>query len=319
MSIIRFALIASTVGLSAAASVVAANAGAIAVPLAGFAPSVVQQHAAQLDELVRALGSSDPRTRACAVLALGELHDRAAAAVPDMVRLLGDMTRVEHLDCFDRERGADSDTSSEVGELAAVALSQVGAAGVDGLLSAVGDADANVREHTVFGLALSSSSRAVEPLVHALGDGEVRVRARAAWGLGLVGDGRSVAPLAEALRDPSDEVRAHAAWALGLKGDRDSVEPLIGALDDTSSEVRMQATWALGLRQDGRAVDRLIPLLSDRSVKVRRHAAWSLGMIGDRRASGPLTAALKADDAEVRKTAAWALGMIGLRGGGDAR
>ena len=58
-------------------------------------------------------------------------------------------------------------------------------------------------------------------LVGALGDNGAEVREQAAWALGAIGDPRGAPRLTLALKDQSAKVRQQAAWALGVIGGRD--------------------------------------------------------------------------------------------------
>jgi HEAT repeat protein len=265
---------------------------------------------------IAALGSPDANQRASAACALGEIGEKADAAIPALARLLGDEARVTDLRCgeHDKNDGRVGDDLT-VGRVAAISLARINGPAVDVLLTGLRDVNWVVRRNSAFGLGLAGSDRAVEPLVAALGDAVWQVRAQSAWSLGLQGDGRAVEPLARALVDANDEVRGQAAWALGLKGDERAVPPLVDALEDRSPSVRSQAAWALGLQGDDRAVEPLVRRLGDEDQGVQAQAAWALGLKGDERALAPLTEALKASSAELRKNAAWALGLISVRDG----
>lgn len=315
-------------------------------------PSAIQtqDRVAAVASLMKSLDSNDPNARATAACELGKLHSAAEPAIPSLVRLLADRAVVDFEGCDGyHNKGrhfSHSDEPETVGQVVAVALSQIGKAAIEPLIQALRASEVEARANAAFALGLVHDERVVEPLVAALSDGDFHVRKKAAWSLGLSGDSRSVGPLAAALKDSEWEVRSNAAWSLGLKGDSSSVEPLIGALSDQKAQVqsmaawslglkgdsraveplaaalqspdehvRSQAAWALGLKGDGRAVDALIAALKDTSRDVRSQAAWALGLKGDQRAAQPLADAMKDEDAHVRKQASWALGMIMMRGG----
>ena len=236
----------------------------------------------EVSRLVTELSSLNATERAQAACELKYFGERAAPAIPDLMRLLGDDVEAGPYDCHgskneSRFGQADPDTP---GKEAAIALAVTGNPGADALLSALRSQDWKVKTDAAFGLGLTHDNRVVAPLIGALSDGAWQVRRKAAWSLGLVADESAIAPLNSALNDSEAEVRSMSAWALGLKGDSSSVEPLISALKDNDPRVQSQAAWALGLK-------------------------------GDRRAAGPLAGALEAKDEEVRKQAAWALGLKG--------
>jgi HEAT repeat protein len=268
-----------------------------------------------VQEKIKALASANANERAEAACALGEMGERAAAAIPALINLLGDDTPVEHVECwkdnFRRGNFREGKEETTPGERAAGALAQIGKPAVEPLIVALKSADWRVRKNASFALGVIRDERTVDALLAVVGDREARVRAQAVWGLGLKHDARVVDPLVVALSDGEWQVREKAAWSLGLRGNSNSVEPLINALRDENSEVRSQAAWALGLRGDARAVEPLIAALTNSDGHMRRQVAWALGLKGDRRAVLPLVAALKDEDGEVRAQAAWALGLKG--------
>ena len=314
---------------------------------AGQAPADVQ-------EKIKALASANPSERVAAACVLAEMEERATAAIPALIGLLGDDTKVDSDACWhkgwrhDKVEGINDKTSP--GEQAAHALARIGRASVepliavlkssdlqvrrnatfalgvikdertlDAVLGMVNDQAWQVREQAAWGLGLKRDTRVVEPLITALSDNDVHVRRQAAWALGLQGRGQAVEALINALKDTDADVRSQAAWALGLKGDARAVEPLVVALSDSDPHVRGQAAWALGLKGDERAVLPLANALKDQDSEVRKQAAWALGLKGDKRAVQPLTVALKDTDEEVRKQAAWALRLLRLKGSAEAR
>jgi HEAT repeat protein len=259
---------------------------------------------------VQQLKSTSARERAEAACALGEA--REISAISELVRILPDDTPVEQPVCRRDTNWGDKEVPKTTpGEMAAIALSQIGRPAVNALIEAMDHKAWHARSNAAFALGLIKDSRSVLPLVAATRDPEPQVRARAAWSLGLVGDERAVEPLTLILKDPEWKVRSQAAWALGLKGDERSVEGLIAALADSHAKVQSQAAWALGLRGDERAVGPLSLALTAPEEQVRSQAAWALGLKGDSRSVTPLIAALADDDARVRSQAAWALGLKG--------
>ena len=180
---------------------------------------------------IQKLASANARERTDAACRLGKA--RAVAAIPALIQLLSDDTPVEQPVCEEKGnwRGKGTDKTTP-GEMAAVALSQIGREAVEPLIAALRSNAWQARANAAFALGLIQDDRGVEPLISATRDPESRVREKAAWSLGLVGDDRAVEPLSVALKDVDARVRSQAAWALGLKGDERSVEPLIHALRD---------------------------------------------------------------------------------------
>lgn len=118
------------------------------------------------------------------------------------------------------------------------------------LLDALRAAQGTTRHAGAVGLAYVNRARASEvqgALVTALRDAESDVRAASAWALGRRETRGATAPLAEALRDREPRVRRAVAYALGAIEDPAAVVPLTGVLrDDRDADVRRAAAWALG-------------------------------------------------------------------------
>jgi HEAT repeat protein len=297
-------------------------------------------------EKIRLLGSADPIERATAACQLRALRAGASAAIPALLKMLGDDTPIARIECDGKDEWRrDGFDNSSPGKEAALTLAAIGDEAIGPLVNHLRDSQWQARRNSAFGLALiknpdtveplidslkdehfevrqqsawglglkNNDQRVVEPLIGALRDGEAKVRDQASWALGLVGDKRSVEPLTQMLNDASDKVRSQAAWALGLKGDDRAVEPLTVALRDQAAGVRSQAAWALGLKGDKRAVDALTQSLKDSDARVRSQSAWALGLKGDHRAIEALNSAAKDEDKGVRRQATWALGMILMR------
>jgi HEAT repeat protein len=267
--------------------------------------SIVSQKtetSAEVKANIQKISSSDARERTEAACALGKA--RAVAAIPALINLLGDDTQVAQPVCHQRGNWSNKgENKTTPGEMAAVALSQIGHEAVEPLIGALKSSAWQARANAAFALGLIHDDRGIEPLISATRDSEPRVRAKASWSLGLVGDHRAVEPLSMALKDADPNVRSQAAWALGLKGDERSVEPLILALRDENEDVQSQSAWALGLKGDERAVEPLTIALASSADEVRSQAAWALGLKGNSNAVEALIQALKDPNANVRSQA----------------
>ena len=169
---------------------------------------------------IQNLSSANPRERAEAACALGE--SRATAAIPALIRTLGDDAPVDQPVCGQKGSWGDGEVNkTSPGEMAAVALSKIGRESVEPLIGVLNTAAWQARANAAFALGLIRDERSIEPLIAATKDSDWHVRTKAAWALGLKGDGRSVEPLKVALNDTDEHVRKQAAWALqllGLKG-----------------------------------------------------------------------------------------------------
>ncbi|MGH7664039.1 MAG: HEAT repeat domain-containing protein [Gemmatimonadaceae bacterium] len=189
---------------------------------------------------------------------------------------------------------------------------------VTALISALNDADAEVRRVTISALGDIGDPRAIEALSQALrSDPDAEVRKMAAWALGEIEEAAAVPALAEASRsDESMEVRRMAVWAMGQIEDPSAVPAIGAALQSTSdAETRKMAVWALGQIESPTSVGIVTPLLSDDDAEVRKQAAWALGQIESPNAVQALGASVRDADPEVRAMAVWALGQIEAEAG----
>ena len=249
---------------------------------------------ADVSKHVAGLRSTDTTQRAAAACSLRKMGARAAAAVPELVAMLGDEATLDQFICQQAGRSNPAHArpkTTSPGREAAKALSVIGEPAVRPLIGALGDADLNVRRNAVWAL------------------GEMR----AAYPAGQ--DPRAT-PVVASLSDAEAEVRAAAAWALAEIKPRSAVAPLIAALRDSDPVARKNAAWALGEIRDSSALDALILSLKDEQWEVRKNSAWALGEMKKRAAIEPLTAALKDVHVEVRNNARWAIQEI--KGGGDS-
>jgi HEAT repeat protein len=241
-------------------------------------------------------------------------------------------------------------SDTEAGARAALALADLGDAGLPVLLAARKDADLRVHRQAVRGLILLGA-RAAPALVEALpSSGE-----RAATALVRIGP-EAIPALLQALRDPEKahlaarvlggmgprarsagpalmavlqdrqskaEVRAEAAGALGLigpetvEGGQPVFDPLVAALasalEDGSTLVRLRA--ALALEEIGPAARLAVPSLvrvaRTGDNAVARAACRALGRMDDPAAVSALAARLRNGEGESREQAAEALVRLG--------
>ena len=183
---------------------------------------------------------------------------------------------------------------------------------LEAFMTALRDADAQIRAQAAHALGTIESVQAVAALSEALrNDASVSVRSQAAWALGMIESDEAVAALATAISDENADVRSQAAWALGMIESDQAVPALASALADEQAQVRSQAAWALGMIESPEAVEALGGVLrNDASAEVRGQAAWALGMIEDEAALEALLDALTDESIEVRKQALWAVAQI---------
>ena len=101
-----------------------------------FQQQTTNEISADTNANIQKLASANPLERTEAACKLGKA--RAVAAIPALIQLLSDDTPVEHPVCEEKEnwrgRGMDKTTP---GEVAAVALSQIGREAVEPLVTAL--------------------------------------------------------------------------------------------------------------------------------------------------------------------------------------
>jgi len=241
-------------------------------------------------------------------------------------------------------------TDSSVRFAAALALGQIGEAGLTELMGALADKDLNIRYVAVNGLgeACSDTNLATQALLRTVGEGERSLSVPAGAGLNKLGT--NVAPLllhdmeqgepatrqrairtAAALRlprqmmlptllklaqDPEPGCRLEALRAMAGMSlpTPPMINAFITALKDPEPEVRIAATIGLGQArfQPKAAVPALKSCLSDASERMRESAARSLGWLGKGAESAlPELEGLREDgESTVREAAAEAVKKI---------
>jgi CubicO group peptidase (beta-lactamase class C family) len=174
----------------------------------------------------------------------------------------------------------------------AVKAETLTATAVPGLIKALGDPQAGVREAAALALGKigPAAADAIPALVRALADNDPYVAGRASAALGKIGPA-AVPPLTRALDDSNASVRFSTAIALSNIPGVAPLPALRHALSDPDPRVRWTAVLAMGSRgpSAGAAVPALVGLLSDRDEDVRIGAVAALERIspgwtgGDRR------------------------------------
>ena len=195
------------------------------------------------------------------------------------------------------------------------------------LLTALGDADPEVRAHAAASIGRHRLVEALPKLVAALGDPDAHLRASAAEAIGAVLQGpgandptkdavRAVETLERALGDGEHEVREAAVGAIGKLppnlGKRTAVA-LTGRLDDEAAGVRQRAAEVLGRMGEARAVVPLLSRLGDATREVRIAALEALAALGDQRAVPAIVRLLHDSADDVRAAAVGALGRLQAR------
>ena len=200
-----------------------------------------------LKKLIEQTFSSDFHERKNAAKQIGEMHERAAPAVPFLIRLLSD-------------RDLD-DTSFKWQYYVNNALVAIGEPALDACIDAANDRSSGVQFYAMECLTKFESSRAVDALVKLLESPNPDISQFAAVRFTIRRDPRSVEPLLKVLQ-------AEPAW---FWGDHDKTRHT-GTVE------------ALGFQRDQRAVPNLLNILRNPKEDewLRAAAARSLGQISKR-------------------------------------
>jgi HEAT repeat protein len=128
---------------------------------------------------------------------------------------------------------------------AAFALSMLGEAAVEPLVSQLSHADRDVRMRAAWALGVIGQP-ALRPLLELAEGDDITLRVEAIRVLGVIGEGRALNQLFHSLADPDSRVAHRAATALGKIGDPRAFHPLLTALHHPAPDVRYAVCNALG-------------------------------------------------------------------------
>jgi len=270
-----------------------------------------QAEAAELGQAVSALCavSDDAQAivRAAGIRALGELgtQHRGALAAEDQV--IGALSK----------RLADS--SSQVREVATIALGQVGGALCHRALEqALDSTHPEVRFQAIAGYVETSDSAEPRKVIAFLRDQDAEVRSQAARALSALATTAPgaktavISSLKSALEDSHARTRAEAALALAKLGDASGRDALGVALDDTTLRGEaLDAIAALSLKSYSDVIARLARNVFT-SPFDRTAMARTLARLQDARGLELLRAALAGFRAAPRVLAVQAIGELGL-------
>lgn len=123
------------------------------------------------------------------------------------------------------------ENASWVRDRAALALSKIGAGGIEALVSSLGASGTSTRRRASWAL-IELGDPAVPYLLSALREVSSLSRKRAAMVLGWIGNKKTVLPLTWALSDKDPQVRKMAVWALGKIGEDKAITAIEHAIDD---------------------------------------------------------------------------------------
>lgn len=261
-----------------------------------------------LGEWVADIESEDRFKCFRAIVAVGEMEEKGAAAVPAITKVLNDPdvdggVKRKAIAALGRIGGAEAARSLDVcmlgtddilGVLAADAIGTMGSWAVDSIVPYLSSTNPKVRERGVRALRsvlatdgkVANLEAAVVPLAHALGDDSAGVRDIALRVLSELGQrALAAAPvLVEELRVEKDiEQRKLLMVMIGMFGESasDAIPILRASLLEDNQQIRLFS--ALALAQVGQVEEGLAPLilyLSDADPMVRLTAADALRRVG---------------------------------------
>ena len=162
----------------------------------------------------------------------------------------------------------------------------------------------NLHQHDVAGQGLDA-------IVGALTDENADVRTAAADALGEIGDKRAVEALVSAVQDDNVLARVAAIRSLGRLADPAAAQVLKAMVRDAVGLVAIAAIEALSCTGAGEFLEVLDACLAQEDPEVLKETARALRGIADHKAEEALLALLGRDSWEVRSAAARALGERG--------
>lgn len=142
----------------------------LALVLSLVAPSFAKDDASgnipeDVKKEIKRLSARNGNVKRDAVRNLGEMREKAAPSVTELIKLLSDETRIGR---YNLKGSAKSYTVTFLAEEAAKALGNIGAPSVMPLIAKLEDENASVRKYAVYALGLTKDKRAVAPLIDAL-------------------------------------------------------------------------------------------------------------------------------------------------------
>lgn len=269
-----------------------------------------QNAKAALDDLIKATGDEDPRTRWHAARAIGLIGEDALPALPTLVSLLADadpIVATQSAAAIGLIREDDGRATMPSADAEAYANA------VESLVKSTTHSDPRVRRAAVRALRrLSPSPQQLAPLLSKqLADGDPSVVMPALHTLADMDDD-AVPFLLEALKQPKSRYWASVALTEIGPEAAPAVEMLAQLAGEGETHERIQALLALAAigEKAGTASPVMVKLLESDDSAVRFPAAFALGRVRAADADAALEKAVGGDDPFLAEVASWALARI---------
>jgi len=183
--------------------------------------------------------------------------------------------------------------------------------GVQPLINALADPDAEIRWRAVLSLGMLADQRAFGALVVALDDPVFEVKRRAAESIAVLRPSGAVRPLCELASSPDPGTRSLAIETLGKFECDESVRTLLSALEDADPDVKSAALSSLLTLIDYWA-SRMAVFLKDENPIIRRNAIGALKTLrGEEMAVSRLVPLLRSGSSSIRREVLFALERSG--------
>jgi HEAT repeat protein len=209
-----------------------------------------------LSKEIHRLASDIPAERVLAAINIGNMREKAAPAVPSLLRLLDDQEPVTMKRTMPGSPSVTVESTTTPHKEAKAALVKIGKAAIPLLVSTIPSLDHSGRSALAGALKELAEERSwdefdvVEPAIALLKGSESSKYNYKSFVLDALirraQDPRVIEPLIAALEDSESLYRAKTAEALGFTNDFRAIGPLIACLRDKETLVRDLAMEALG-------------------------------------------------------------------------
>lgn len=271
-----------------------------AKPVVTSRPELTKAQERALGQLIKDLGSSDPRTLDEAFQGLIRMGPKAVGAIGALTRKL-DGGRITYSSPRYRSRRH----SFHVGGSAVMALRSIGKAAVPALIGALRHKDEEIRVRAARAIVEIGHPIDLKHWLDLLHDNNKSARIIASRQVGKAKDASGVKPLAKLLKDGDRDVRIEAAKALGELGNEKAVDFLIACLPEATSH---QYAPSFALARLGRpAIQAVIQKFATFEGGTRRVAANAIHHCDARALKDLLVPCLGSKHGQLREAALYAM------------